>query len=513
MVVNAIIKKYGHPSEVIVELARDLKQSKAQKDEDNNRQAANQGRNLRMRADIAGILNISSERVRGEDIRKMIVWEELSFDPADRRCPYSGVQISAAMLFSDQVEIEHILPFSETLDDSLNNKTVAMRQANRIKGNRSPWQAKANFEAQGWAYDSILGRAEKMPISKRSRFAEDGLQRWLKEDSSFLARALNDTRYLSKVAREYLSLVCPQNTRVIPGRMTAMLRARFGLNDVLGLNGDKNRNDHRHHAVDACVIAVTDQGLLQRFSQASASAREKQLNRLVETMPLPWDTYREHVQRAIERIWVSHKPDHSHEGAMHNDTAYKLLGNGEVSFHKIVDGNRERIKEKLKVIEFTDGKATERHGLLPNGDLRPYKGYKGDSNYCLDIVRHENGKWEGEVVSTFEAYQIVRQHGLRRLRNASLSISGKALVTRLMIDDVVRLQMDDTLRTMRVVAISKNGQFFMVSTHEANVDSRNRDVKNPFKYISKRAGSLQKSQGRRVTISPTGDIRDPGFSR
>ena len=87
---------------------------------------------------------------------------------------------------------------------------------------------------------------------------------------------------MSKVAREYMSLICP-NTRVIPGRMTAMLRAKFGLNDVLGLNGEKNRNDHRHHAVDACVIAVTDQGLLQRFAKASASAREQQLNRLVES--------------------------------------------------------------------------------------------------------------------------------------------------------------------------------------------------------------------------------------
>lgn len=149
LVVNALIKRYGHPSEVIVELARDLKQSKEQRDEDNKRQADNQRRNARLRADVAATLNISPERVRNADIQKMILWEELSNNVADRRCPYSGVQISAAMLLSDQVEIEHILPFSETLDDSLNNKTVAMRQANRIKGNRTPWQAREDFEAQG----------------------------------------------------------------------------------------------------------------------------------------------------------------------------------------------------------------------------------------------------------------------------------------------------------------------------------------------------------------------------
>lgn len=229
------------------------------------------------------------------------------------------------MLFTDQVEIEHILPFSQTLDDSLNNKTVATRQANRIKGNRTPLDAKEDFAQQGWSFEGMLERASLMPKGKRYRFAEDGYQKWLKEDKGFLARALNDTRHLSRVAREYLSLICPQNTRVIPGQMTAMLRGKFGLNDILGLDGEKNRNDHRHHAVDACVIAVTDQGMLQRFAKASASAREKQLNKLVETMPLPWATYREHVGRAIHNIWVSHKPDHGYEGAMHNETAWGLM--------------------------------------------------------------------------------------------------------------------------------------------------------------------------------------------
>lgn len=516
LVVNALIKRYGHPSEVIVELARDLKQSKEQRDEDNKRQADNQRRNARLRADVAATLNISPERVRNADIQKMILWEELSNNVADRRCPYSGVQISAAMLLSDQVEIEHILPFSETLDDSLNNKTVAMRQANRIKSNRTPWQAREDFEAQGWEYTGILDRAQQMPKFKRYRFGEEGYQRWLKDDAGFLARALNDTRHLSKVAREYLSLICPQNTRVIPGRMTAMLRAKFGLNDVISLRGEKNRNDHRHHAVDACVIAVTDQGMLQRFANASARTREQQLNRLVKDMPMPWGTnegkeYLHSVQRAIRNIWVSHKPDHGHEGAMHNDTAYGLLGNGRVSVHKMLDGKRERLEDNLKVIEFSSAKATTRHGMLPTGEPRPYKGYKGDSNYCIEIVRNDKGKWEGEVISTFEAYQLVRQHGLERLRHQKLSVSGKPLVMRLSLDDAVRLDVDGNSRTMRVATLSGNGQVFMSDLQEANVDARNRNKGDPFAYVSKYAGSMQKAKARRVTISPIGELHDPGF--
>lgn len=509
VVVNALIARYGHPSEVIVEVARDLKQSQKQRKEDSERQAKNQKRNERLRAAIAATLDTAPERVRQADIQKMILWEELSFDPADRRCPYSGVQISAHMLLSDQVEIEHILPFSQTLDDSLNNKTVAMRQANRVKGNRTPWEARHDFAAQGWTHEAMLRRAEQMPKNKRYRFGEDGYQRWLREDKDFLARALNDTRHLSRVAREYLSLVCPQATRVIPGQMTAMLRAKFGLNDVLSLSGEKNRNDHRHHAVDACVIAVTDQGMLQRFAKASASAREQQLNRLVEDMPLPWPTYRDHVQRAIGNIWVSHKPDHGHEGAMHNDTAYALLGNGRVSVRKTVEGVRQREESALKVIEFSDATATHRHGLLPNGQPRPYKGYKGDSNYCIEIVRNEKGKWEGEVISTYEAYQLVRQHGVERLRHPSLSVSGKPLVMRLLKDDGVRIDSSERTLSMRLVYTNSAGTMAFADHNEANVDKRTRTKE--MAYVFKTAGSLQKSKGRRISISPIGELRDPGF--
>ncbi|WP_439113682.1 type II CRISPR RNA-guided endonuclease Cas9 [Hydrogenophaga sp.] len=516
VVVNALIKRYGHPSEVIVEVARDLKQSQEQRKEDNERQAKNQRRNERLRAEAAAILQTVPERVRHADLQKLILWEELSFDPADRRCPYSGVQISAHMVLSDQVEIEHILPFSKTLDDSLNNKTVAMRQANRIKGNRTPWEARDDFEAQGWPVAAMLNRAEQMPKNKRYRFGEEGYQKWLKEDKDFLARALNDTRHLSRVAREYLSLICPQATRVIPGQMTAMLRAKFGLNKILGLDGEKNRNDHRHHAVDACVIAVTDQGMLQRFAQASASTREKQLNRLVEDMPPPWGNneekhYLRSVKRAIDAIWVSHKPDHGYEGAMHNDTAYALLGNGMVSVRKTVDGVRQKETAALKVIEFTNAKATARHGALPDGSPRPYKGYKGDSNYCIEIVRNEKGKWEGEVISTFEAYQLVRQHGLARLRHPSLSLSGKPLVMRLINDDIVRLVLDDEPKTLRVAKIAGNGQVFMAPHNEANVDARNRDKSDHFQYVSKMAGSFQKAQTRRISVTPIGELCDPGF--
>jgi CRISPR-associated endonuclease Csn1 len=514
-VVNALIKRYGHPSEIIVELARDLKQNKEQREEENKQQAKNQVRNARLRKDIAGTLQISEERVKRADIEKMILWEELSDNIADRCCPYSGAQISAAMLLSDAVEIEHILPFSQTLDDSLNNKTVSMRQANRIKGNRTPWEARQDFDAQGWDYLSILARAENMAKNKRYRFGEDGYQKWLKDDKGFLPRALNDTRHLSKVAFEYLKLICP-DTRVIPGRMTAMLRAKFGLNDVLGLNGEKNRNDHRHHAVDACVIAVTDQGMLQRFANASASARERQLNRLVETMPLPWETYQEHVQRAIAAILVSHKPDHGYEGAMFDATIYSAEGK-----------SKSAAKDRV-VIPFEARKDKPRVALRHKE--KPYKGLLSNSNYCIEIWQTKEKDWDSTVLRTFDAYQIVEQaqsiaEGISHLRNPLYASNGQALIMRLMIGDYIRIKLDGNFVLLQVLKINSSGSVTFIKPNETNISARYAAklaaqkahkenvpyeewaLNDDFFQRAFSSASLQLVKAQHVTISPIGELR------
>lgn len=355
-----------------------------------------------------------------------------------------------------------------------------------------------------------------MPKTKRYRFGEDGYQHWLKTDADFLARALNDTRHLSKVVREYLCLICPK-TRVIPGRMTALLRAKFGLNDVLGLNGEKNRNDHRHHAVDACVIGITDQSMLQKFAKASASACERQLNRLVEHMPLPWESYREHVRRAVNTIWVSHKPDHSFEGTMHEDTAYRPphLDAGNMWRTRGIGGNNpnEREVDTKAIVALKSTRDNARHKTSPSGI---YKGYVSGSNYCIEIVNNEKGTWGGEVISTFAAYQLMRgfaiaQEGVVRLRHSNQSISNKPLVMRLMIGDIVKMEVDRHLHVMRVVKMGSNGQIFFASHNEANVDARNNDKHDKFTYISKTASALQKTKARRVTISLIGELRDSGF--
>jgi CRISPR-associated endonuclease Csn1 len=85
------------------------------------------------------------------------------------------------------------------------------------------------------------------------------------------------------------------------------------------------------------------------------------------------------------------------------------------------------------------------------------------------------------------------------------------LVTRLTIHDIVRMEIDGQEQTLRMVKVAGSGQIWFAPVNEANVDARNRDKADPFIYTSKMAGSLQAAKARRITISPIGELRDPGF--
>ncbi len=522
-VVNAIIKRYGHPSEVVVEVTRDLKLSREKKLELQREQKVKQDFNEKLVKEACDILKLNPDtldRSKRRDLsQKMQLWYELNpNDPTNRCCPYTGEQLNITKLLSNEVEIEHILPYSRTLDDSLNNKTVCMSRANRIKDNNTPYEAFGANHEKGYDYEAILQRASYMPKNKGKRFAKDGYERWLKEDKDFIARSLNDTAYLSRIAKEYLSLICPPNrVRAIPGRMTALLRGTFGLNQFLSGDATKNRDDHRHHALDAAVIGITDQGLLQRFSQASAKAKSLQLNRLVENMPLPWKTYREHVERGLKHIVISHKPDHGYQGAMHEETAWGLRGNGSVTRRIREEGSAHRSREfaNKKLVEINSTNNKNRHGVDANGNPFAYKGYVGGSNYCIEIWQDEKEKWHGDVISTYQAYQVIRNlgevEGIKKLGNPMLSQSDKQLVMRLMINDGVRLKIDGVYKIMRIVKINGGDGVISLAGHlEANVDSRNRDKADPFKYTYKTAGSLKTARAQRVTVSPIGEVNYRG---
>ena len=349
-VVNQLVATYGKPQEIVVELARELKMNREQKRNYEQQQGAGGKRN----DDFRKLPEESGLPVTAAAIRKLRLWEEQG--PVQNRvCPYTGKQLSFAMVMSPQTEVDHILPFSRTLDNSMANLVVCMADANREKGDRTP------HEAFG---DRCLEYVKDFPANKRWRSQENAMERF-EGERDFLDRQLNETQYLSRTARTYLAWLYDeqgeggQRVRAIPGRMTALLRRAWGLEGMLRAADEiprKQRDDHRHHAIDAFVVANTTQGLLQRFAQAAGSDYRDAAERLAALVPPPWEGFdRSEVQAFLDRSdrAVSYKPDHGTRdekgqttGQLHNETAYGIINLAEDGPSEVV--HRKKLSDFKK---------------------------------------------------------------------------------------------------------------------------------------------------------------------
>ena len=193
--VNALIGRFGRPDEIVIELSRELKQSRDAKIEIAKRQNENKKTNDRIKNEFneEGI-----ERPSSWDIKKFKLWEELGHESLSRRCVYCGKTISRSQLMSNEIEIEHILPFSRTLMNSMSNLTVSHRKCNQVKGNRTPHEA-FSTNPEGYDYQAILARASHLPKSKEIKFLPNALEEWEKT-AGFQERQLTDNAYLSRKA-------------------------------------------------------------------------------------------------------------------------------------------------------------------------------------------------------------------------------------------------------------------------------------------------------------------------
>ena len=541
-VVNRIIEVYGKPEEIVVELARGLGMSAKQRRAHRKTQRENEKRNERYRKMLAGI------RKTPDVFRKLRLWEE-----QEKVCIYSGRPLSFEMVVSEQTEVDHILPRSWSLDNAMSNRVVCLAEANRDKGDKTPYEAFSS-NPQGYDYDAILARADELHENKKRRFGKDARQVF-EEQGNFLDRHLNETAYLSRTARRYLAYLYDEygegrvRVRAIPGRLTAELRAGWGF--------AKRRDDHRHHAVDAFVAANTTQGLLQRFAQASKNGGDA-VKLLAENPDLkPWPGFDpDAIKTRSSRIIVSHKQDHPPRpakggttGRLHEATAYGLLeppgvGPVRVSIRKkladfdaadlhavrgkalkealihlwesvngdaaefarraaedgvLVAGARRivrkaRIEEKQRVVAVTDKKAG-----------KTYKGYLRGGNEFADVWRLPDGDWRIVVVPTFEFNQP--EFNEMRLRPDP----GAKRLARIYKGDMAAIGEGDDRRIVRVRKIdnAKNGAVVYMDDHnEANVDKRIRKKELKEKKYSIR--QLRANKFRKVGVDEIGRLRDPG---
>lgn len=291
--INELIEQHGQIDEIKVEMARDLKISKSQRQSIRRDQKRLERENDR----VKDRLQENNIRITHDNLLLYKLWEECK-----KTCPYTGKPISIAQLFSGEVQIEHIHPWSKSLNDSFSNKTLCYADENRKKGNKTPYEFYGNDKAN---WETIKDRALKLfSDTKEYPTAYQKFKRFVKQsfDDDFSTRQLNDTRYISKEAKNYLSNICEKVT-VSPGQATSNLRQKWGLNHILNDENAKSREDHRHHAVDALVMACTKVSYVQELSKWNRYNRNFDLKQF----PLPWETFNYDAEKAVEKILVSHK--------------------------------------------------------------------------------------------------------------------------------------------------------------------------------------------------------------
>lgn len=464
VVVNRVIDKQGSPpAKIHVELTRDLKNSKDARERIVKQNTQNKKDNDRIRQFLEEELDF--ERVGRTELQKVKLWEELETQGV-RSCVFTGRPISARNLFNGEVEIEHIVPFSRCYDDGMQNKTLAFKQANLVKGNRTPHEAFANDSEN---YQAILRRALTAfgPGNKYDRFKEDAFERFYGADrgGDMIARQLNDTRYLSRKAKQYLSCLCTSHNVVsVNGMMTAVLRDVWQLNNYKNRAEGNYREDHRHHIVDAFVVGLTSRSLIQQLSTVRSGRHQDKddlyhfLKARVQDIP----DLKAQLRQLLDEVVASYKPDHATTGSLFNDTAYGLAedekGNTfgitrrapvDLSFDEVFrinDTHRRRElltflagqpdiadKKTLKEILKTDKALSQRAAewsaatgikklriTLPNNSIQaigsaPYKGYAKNSYAYCDVWRipakkdKTTGQWRYEYRGDFAAYSELRE--------------------------------------------------------------------------------------------------------
>lgn len=562
--VNDLIAEYGKPREIFVELARDLSRTAEDRRKVEREQAENKRKNDERRRKLREL----GQKETADNVMRLRLWEELPFDGVRRVCVYTGEPIKENRLFGahSDVDIDHILPYRRTLDDSPANRLVCVRRANRAKRNLSPFEAFGDGRSPDFDWEAIRERVKALPANRRWRFLPDAMSRF-DDRQAFLDRHLNDTRYLARLARVYLGSLYDlraegERVRAVPGTLVGLLRRTWGLNDLLARDGEKNRNDHRHHAVDAAVIGIIDTRTVQLVQAAAKSAEEQDLDRLLAGMEPRHNWFRDQLHDRLNRIVVSVKPEHGVSGRLHEDTSYGLIRNPAAedghtlvyrkAFDQLSAKEIERIRDPhlrqaiaahvtaeasagrdLKAAlksfaERTDHPwpglrhvrlrkreaafATIRHGAGPTGAPHRRAVVPGE-NLCVDIVRGADGRWSGRGITLFDA--------ARQAVNGRLPPPGPEVVMRLYKGDLVRLTVSvagpdgtttDRPEVMRVHILDlANGRLRLAAHNESGeLQKRHDDKDDPFRWTIISFDVMRRRGARKVTVTPSGRLRDPG---
>ncbi len=419
-VVNAIMKNYGKLEAVIIEMPRETNEKEQRdklkeiqkKNEKEKNEAINRARNE------YGITEKQLYSSKGL-ITKIRLWYQ-----QDGVCIYTGKVISIDDLInkSNIFEIDHVIPKSISLDDSLNNKVLSYSHANQIKGQRTPFNA-FTIASKDINYENIKSRALKLFESKKINktkydlltFEEDVKKYDVRQ--RFISRNLNDTRYASRVILNGLQEFMRENGKetqihVVRGKFTHQIRRRWGI--------EKDRDESfKHHGVDATIVAASymlgqSEGTIRNPFLQKIGKYDRKLWQVVSdkdydkgVYKLPWNGFMRDLNKATSRIKYSHKIDTKVNRTIADATIYSTRNvdgkNYIVEKYKNIYDNvtAKNVVKKIKddISKFED--PMESKILMRKHDPQTFE-------ILVKIIN----EYEDEKVNPFEAYR--REHGYIR---------------------------------------------------------------------------------------------------
>lgn len=329
MVMKDIWKQYGKPDEVVVELAREMKMTA----DDRKKMTDSIGKNERERARIAKIL---TEDFGIQNPSKSAILKYQLWDQQRKRCIYSGKDIQKADLFSGAVDVDHILPRQRYFDDSQNNKVLAFKSENLAKSNKTAYE----YMHETGRWETFYAFAESLKREgqlKRQKFKYLTAEK-IPED--FINRQLQETRFIAVRMTTELKRITPK-VRSSGGMITDHLKQSWRLNEtfkqvqlprferlqqlfsdvpwiqrtndnqghgILQLYGWDKRIDHRHHALDAIIVACTTYGMVNQLNRLNTLYGQlKAEGKPAQHFPLPFTGFYHRLEEVLASMVVSIK--------------------------------------------------------------------------------------------------------------------------------------------------------------------------------------------------------------
>lgn len=354
-VINAVVREYGAPEVVRVELAREMGKPYDVRTQMTKKQEANAKRNEELRQQIK---KIKGAEPTGQDIVKFKLFQD-----QNGVCLYSGQNLDITRLFeAGYVDVDHIIPYSISFDDSYTNKVLVRSPENRQKGNRIPADYFKSDPAR-WQRVETLVNTQVHNWKKKRNLLTQALSE--EQKNGFKQRNLVDTQYIARVIynliNDHLQFAetgkydKKRRTQAVNGAITAHVRKRLGIQKI-------REDGDLHHAVDAAVVACVSPGMIQKVTQytkhrecirktkegyldtetGELMTREAYDAKYSPRFPAPWERFRQELEarlsdnpaeeiarlhlatydseEEIKPVFVSRKQTHKISGAAHEAT-------------------------------------------------------------------------------------------------------------------------------------------------------------------------------------------------